>query len=102
MSQFNWDLPLCFLTNAHHRNKRTILIGGTDSASEGDWQWSDGTPFDYVNWKENEPNGRSGDGDALKIVRQGRSGNRAWYDTSTDSAEAFLCAFESCPPSMCT
>jgi hypothetical protein len=31
-------------------------IGGSDSAQEGTWTWSDGTAWDYTNWKTNEPN----------------------------------------------
>ena len=31
-------------------------IGGSDSAQEGTWTWSDGTAWDYTNWNTNEPN----------------------------------------------
>ena len=35
-------------------------IGGTDDGSEGDWRWSDGTPWSYDSWKVNEPNNAGG------------------------------------------
>ncbi|ELT90611.1 hypothetical protein CAPTEDRAFT_101356 [Capitella teleta] len=76
-----------------------VLIGGTDRASEGNWQWSDGTAFDYENWKSGEPNHQPGDGDAMMTVKSGGSGNRVWRDRSTDAPAAFLCVFDTCPPS---
>ena len=31
-------------------------LGGTDAASEGAWQWADGTPWGYTNWRSGQPN----------------------------------------------
>ena len=31
-------------------------IGGTDAASEGVWQWADGTPWSFTNWVSGQPN----------------------------------------------
>ncbi|ELT99818.1 hypothetical protein CAPTEDRAFT_68442, partial [Capitella teleta] len=76
----------------HNGNPNDVLIGGTDRASESNWQWSDGTSFDYQNWKAGEPNSQPGDGDAVMTVKSDRSGNRAWRDRSTDGVAAYLCA----------
>ena len=40
-----------------------IWIGGFRNAST--WTWSDGTPWDYTNWYEGEPNDRNGNEDCL-------------------------------------
>ena len=34
----------------------TFLIGLNDRDNEGSFVWSDGTPVDYTNWWQNEPN----------------------------------------------
>lgn len=45
-------------------NRADSWLGGTDSAAEGRWEWSDGTPFDYTTWESDQPNG---DGDCLRF-----------------------------------
>lgn len=36
-----------------------IWIGATDEGAEGQWRWSDGTPFAFANWNSGEPNNAS-------------------------------------------
>merc|ERR1712025_1053544 len=36
-------------------------IGGSDSATENVWKWSDGTEWDVTKWWNNEPNNAGGD-----------------------------------------
>ena len=36
-----------------------IWLGGSDSALEGSYVWSDGTAWTYENWTPGEPNGRT-------------------------------------------
>jgi len=59
---------------------RQSWIGLTDAATEGEWQWSDGTPADYLNWREGEPSG----GDAWDCVAT-YPYTREWMDYPCDS-----------------
>ena len=63
-------------------NVRSLLqgwtwIGGTDTESEGDWKWVDGTPLSYTSWGIGEPN-NNGNEDALQMYPDGR-----WNDQSS-------------------
>ena len=44
-----------------------MWIGLNDVASEGDYVWVDGTPFDFVNWASGEPN-NSNNEDYVQMV----------------------------------
>ena len=60
-------------------------IGGTDAASEGAWQWSDGTPWGYTNWGSGEPNN---DGGQHYLV----TANGLWADAALGSwGRWFIC-----------
>ena len=39
---------------------RRIWIGFNDLASEGNWEWTDGSPAKYTNWNGGEPNNSGG------------------------------------------
>ena len=38
-----------------------FYLGGSDSAQEGTWVWSDGTAWTYVNWGSGAPNNENND-----------------------------------------
>ena len=46
-------------------------VGGTDAASEGAWQWSDGTPWVYTNWRSGQPDNSGGGQHYLFILGPG-------------------------------
>ena len=42
-------------------------LGGHDSDVEGDWRWSDGSPWGYESWASSEPNDAGAGQDYLSI-----------------------------------
>ncbi|XP_013855076.1 ladderlectin [Austrofundulus limnaeus] len=54
-----------------HRSGRT-WIGGSDSAQNQVWLWSDGKPMSYTNWCPHEPNNVHGNEHCLEMNHAGR------------------------------
>ncbi|XP_022332922.2 macrophage mannose receptor 1-like isoform X2 [Crassostrea virginica] len=68
-------------------NVGMFWIGGYDERDEGGWEWSDGSPFSFFNFKRGEPTGRSGDENCITI-----SGHRAlWSNDYCSSVHASIC-----------
>ena len=64
-------------------------IGGSDSAQEGTWTWSDGTAWDYTNWYTNEPNNAYGGQDFLHIYGWDSAGR---WDDAGEHSQPFVCS----------
>ena len=45
------------VTNFSRIRPEYVWLGATDEASEGNWQWITGEPWNYTNWDSGEPNG---------------------------------------------
>ena len=62
-------------------------IGLTDSASEGDYLWSDGSSLgSYSNWDSGEPDGGNISNEDCMIVR-----NWLWHDDTCDNGRNYIC-----------
>ncbi len=57
---------------------RRIWIGFTDTATEGTFQWADGSPVTYTNWNPGEPNNSGGVEDWAEFL----GSNGRWNDIS--------------------
>jgi surface protein len=55
-----------------------VWVGGTDQEVEGQFRWVDGTPFDFINWLGDEPNGSTGE----NFVQL--NGDGTWNDLSNE------------------
>lgn len=75
------NLFVVSLITAIPSERMHVWIGGTDSASEGTWTWTNGDTFSYTNWWSGEPN-NTGDEDFLAYDFRGSSW--AWNDAPND------------------
>ncbi|WP_437576835.1 CotH kinase family protein [Sorangium sp. So ce887] len=63
-------------------------IGLTDAASEGDFAWTDGTPYDHERWTGGEPN-NAGDGEHCVELASWASGQ--WNDMPCYAELPYVC-----------
>ena len=64
-------------------------LGGTDAASEGVWQWADGTPWGYTNWRSGQPNDIENTENHLAMV----GSNGLWTDQPETKNIWFVCQY---------
>uniref|UniRef100_A0A673G3T6 Galactose-specific lectin nattectin-like n=2 Tax=Sinocyclocheilus rhinocerous TaxID=307959 RepID=A0A673G3T6_9TELE len=64
-------------------------VGAQDGEQEGQWIWSDGSPFNYTSWCSGEPNNA---GDTENCLELAYSSNHCWNDLTCSSLLAFVCA----------
>uniref|UniRef100_A0A8C6SEX0 C-type lectin domain-containing protein n=1 Tax=Neogobius melanostomus TaxID=47308 RepID=A0A8C6SEX0_9GOBI len=55
---------VALINQATGENRRT-WIGAQDAIQEGQWMWSDGSVWDYLNWRTGEPNNHGGTSTSL-------------------------------------
>ncbi|XP_016118361.1 ladderlectin-like [Sinocyclocheilus grahami] len=63
-------------------------LGVHDGEQEGEWTWSDGTPFDYNNWCSEEPNNAG----VENCVDISWTTNRCWNDLPCSYQIGYTCA----------
>ena len=66
---------------------RDTWIGLTDSAQEGDWQWSNGEAVMMTNWGINQPNGGMSENCAV----MNKSDTFRWHDRPCMSINDYVC-----------
>ena len=68
-----------FILNLRDRNDRYFL-GGMRIRGGSTWSWSDGSPWDFEDWAEDEPNNRNDMEDRVEIKK-----NNLWNDVESTS-----------------
>ena len=72
--------------------KMDTWIGANDFNSEGDWEWSDGSTWDYSDWNPGNPNH-----DHLSMLSVRHCGiietsyNKKWEDENCNQVINFIC-----------
>lgn len=67
-------------------NGIALWMGGHDSVTEGGWEWTDGSPFRYINWNAGNPDDYNGE-DCLEIL----IGNGLWNDDNCAVDRGYIC-----------
>ena len=75
--------------------QRSLWIGLSDQAVEGQFRWSDGTTPGYTNWAASEPNNSGGVEDYAVMVPGGQWNDRA------GNVPAIFALIEIVPPPVC-
>ena len=73
-------------------------IGGSDADSEGDWTWSDGTPWDSEYWIDGAPyNNSLNMNNTWDYAFMNYNDLGSWYDETEDFASVvdFICQYKS-------
>ena len=65
-----------------------IWIGLFRRHDGSSWAWSDGTPVDYTNWRDGEPNDSGGGEDCVLLVPRDEG---KWNDGACSDTLGFLC-----------
>uniref|UniRef100_A0A673N4G8 C-type lectin domain-containing protein n=1 Tax=Sinocyclocheilus rhinocerous TaxID=307959 RepID=A0A673N4G8_9TELE len=65
-------------------------LGVHDGEQEGQWMWSDGTPYDYTYWCSYEPNNRN----VENCGEVNFSSNRCWNDIACSTSMGYICAID--------
>ena len=70
--------------------ERNAYIGLSDYATEGQFEWHDGSPLSYLNWKSGEPN-NAGNEDYVEMTTSG-----FWYDVDGQDKREFVVEIKGC------
>jgi hypothetical protein len=84
-------------TPTNHGNcgaEARVWFGGTDAATEGDWQWITVEPWGYTDWANGEPNS-SGNEDCIEY-RDEDGGY--WNDDDCDNSRWYLVEYDTARP----
>jgi len=71
--------------------KDLIFIGLQGSSSSGIWNWDDGTPFSYSNWRTVKPV-QPNDGKEACVIMNNKNG--LWSDTDCIFRNYYICKFK--------
>ncbi|XP_033465981.2 type-2 ice-structuring protein-like [Epinephelus lanceolatus] len=87
--QQDFDIQKVIFETVHRH--RPAWIGGSDAEEDGQWFWSDGTPFRYRHWCSGEPNNQGGNQHCLQM---NFSAHKCWDDLQCSNQLPSVCVKE--------
>jgi len=81
------EKKLIKLIDFHDRN--IYWIGLYEKGRDGNWMWTDDTPYEYANWASGEPNNWEGTDEDCAMLNLW--GHKKWFDAACDSTFRFIC-----------
>ena len=91
----SWKGRMGYLASVHSHEENAFILqltdgnpwlGGSDLDTEGEWVWSDGTPWDFSPWGRDQPNNRFGNQDCTSMRKHG-----TWSDSNCAHKSGFVC-----------
>ncbi|XP_072021026.1 uncharacterized protein [Amphiura filiformis] len=73
------------------RGKRIVWTGLHDTSREGSFEWTDGTPLDYSNWKSGEPNDSGFGEDCVDMSSYAVVNGQSWNDNNCSVSYPYTC-----------
>ena len=87
MASIHSPEELEFINSLTSYSSGYIYIGGTDAANEGQWEWTDGSPWDFEYWLSGQPDSGSGQ----DFIGMENSEGLRWRDLNGQEYETFVC-----------
>ena len=81
-----------FILEEAGKKKTEVWIGATDQESEGNWKWSDYSPFDFEDWVQ-EP---IEDPKVNCVELYNTTDGAGWNDLECETQRSFFCAKPKC------
>ena len=86
-SENNYIGDLHYETNSY----KYFWLGGSDSDEEGNWTWTDGTPFNYTKWSGSEGSGGTSQNCLAMDTYYSSSYNGYWSDFECFDSYSYFC-----------
>ncbi|KAK7496496.1 hypothetical protein BaRGS_00012148 [Batillaria attramentaria] len=68
-----------------------LWIGTSDNTKEGGWEWSDGSPFRYINWDAGQPDNRGWGGEEQDCGVAVPAHQMMWDDRDCVETHHYIC-----------
>ena len=79
-----------FIWETIMQSSGNVWIGLEDRAHEDTFVWLDGTPLDFVNWEDKQPDDHFGQ-DCVRMPHPDHKSNAKWDDADCSDQHNFIC-----------